>query len=55
MQSETVAALLERRAERRRRRIISRMQDIVCAAGILAGLAGRIWLDWPELVAAFHG
>ena len=47
--------LRERREERRRRRIINRMENIICAVGILAGLAGRVWLDWPELMAVLHG
>ena len=47
--------LRQRRVERRRRRIISRVETAVCVAGMAICLAVLLWLDWPAVVASFHG
>ena len=42
--------LRDRWAERRRRRIRSRLENIGCAVGMAACLAGLIYTEWPMLL-----
>ena len=55
MERATRRMLRQRWAERRRRRFRSRMENIICAVGMIGAVAGLIYTEWPMLVAAFHG
>ena len=47
--------LRKRREERRRCRIMNRLHDTICAVGILTSIGCLLYMEWPALVAAFHG
>ena len=55
MERATRRMLRQRWAERRRRRFRSRMENIICAVGMIACLAGLLYTEWPMLVVAFGG
>ena len=52
MRNETVRALQEKWAERRRKRRISRIQNIVCAVGAIICAACLIHIDYTAMVEA---